>query len=325
MAVFLHALNIVLLITLLSACGQTDSPAPPPESSPTEAMSEERNQSPENITHSPKRLVLMKQISLLADESHTAVSTLRTRVEDFVRTPSENARKAALQAWQEAHELLQVWHWLRRLELYDPLLDESAVAPNLRHSIWSRLDQAPLIPGYLDEVAGYPASGLMHAETPINADAIAHEHQFSDPAYVALGFHALEFMLQGDPEIPGNTERARAFASLPNDTLDPLRSPPLRRSLYVLQLAQQIDQDMQTLSSAWLSEDGSYARQLRGLSHATFGQGFERLLEPLHPDAHLGVEGAQAIIRFQKALKPDHSMQPAAPAQESPSNTASQE
>jgi hypothetical protein len=124
------------------------------------------------------------------------------------------------------------------------------------------LDQHPIISGYLDAVPNYPTSGLIFTEQTLSTEYINNEHQFSDTAYVAIGFHALEFMLTGGlnqtPE-----ERHLEFSSL-SDAPEQ-NTPSYRRSLYVQLLTEGINDDLKKLSSAWTTNDGFYPRTLSEL------------------------------------------------------------
>lgn len=310
--------TLLVLASLVAACSDQQ---PATQSNQTDT--------PTPSMHAPaiplaNKTALLDLLPVWAEQTGSAVSTLRARVERFVRAPDEVARKEALEAWQNAHDLFQVWQWLRQLGVFSAPLDESQFEPELQHSIWSRLDQDELIPGYLDEVEGYPRSGLMHTETPINAETLEHEHQFSDKAYVTLGFHALAFMLTGDLYFSRSTPRAEAFAALPNDALDPLRSAPLRRSLFVLQLAQQIDMDTQILLSAWREDTGAYLSQLRAMTPTEFEHGLQRLLAEPDPESHFASQTKESHRQLHAALAQD-TKPLATPSPESTSDTASRE
>ena len=110
-----------------------------------------------------------------------------------------------------------------------------------------RIDAHPLLPGYLDTVYGYPYSGLIHSDIPLTLANLYQEFQLGDPAYVTLGFHALEVMLKGSDQERKLSDFAKLKALQEKHETD----PELRRSLYSNLLAEQIRQDIFQLPANW--------------------------------------------------------------------------
>jgi len=115
----------------------------------------------------------------------------------FTQEPSLNGLQQASEALDKAHALIVSGNFLDTCcDIYSPDLanSENDLA---KLSIKTKLDQYPLLPGYLDAVEGYPYSGLIYSDIPITRESMEQEFQLGDPAYVSLGFHALELILKG--------------------------------------------------------------------------------------------------------------------------------
>ena len=97
----------------------------------------------------------------------------------------QNLAKARV-AWRQAHLA-----WRR----FDQLLALTGLEENLQDK--ALIDATPMLPGYLDHVPDYPASGLVYSETPLSAQFLQQEHQSTDPLYLTLGFHPLHLLLFG--------------------------------------------------------------------------------------------------------------------------------
>jgi len=187
---------------------------------------------------------------------------LSETVTHFTRQPTQKNLVSAQLAWKQTHDRYITTQLFRHIDLTHPQLDLSQSSPKVIHPIDIRLDQHPMIPGYLDAVAGYANSGLIYSELPISAEILNTEHQFSDTGYVAIGFHALKFMLDGDPAF--DSPHSSRFASLTenkqNSSAPP--RPEERRSRYLLLLVDMIIEDLKRLLLAWSSEDGFYTQTL---------------------------------------------------------------
>lgn len=150
-----------------------------------------------------------------------ASSVLESQVAGFMRSPSRAGLDSVREAWRTAHQNWQLW---RRLLLMAGLEEGVTAHP--------MIDVEPVLPGYLDSVPGYPISGLVYSEVPLDPQALAEEHLSTDLYYVVLGFHPLEFMLWGAPDEDGNpTRKATAFDPAPHTDADTIPAADRRRTL----------------------------------------------------------------------------------------------
>ncbi len=318
------ALLALLTTLVLGACSdQSDEPNTPSSN----GASTQRAITTAPAAQTPQRAPLIQLIEEQAQASIAAVAALRQHVSAFIRQPTQAMHDQALAAWHASHDTMVFWYWLRALPVHDSTLDENRIEPTLQHSIWSRLDKYPLIPGYLDSVPGYPLSGLVNSERPIDIETLEQEHQFSDEAYVTLGFHALEALLKGANQ--EESERAKDFATLPNTQLDPLRDASMRRSLYALALAKQIDEDMNTLVTAWATPSGSYRQQLLLFTQEQWQAALTKLLDTENSDLNFhhkdGTAGLNQLSTLRERLQTLLLKAPATPDTTPTSDIASPE
>lgn len=214
----------LLVALLLSAC----NPAPEPAGT-------EPQEAPVTVTpDADTRNWVTRHSQALCDTT----AELHDRVTTFLDAPSGDTLDAARALWRQAHDhyrLLRAGYQLAGLQ-----------PPHVADGR-DPVDAWPLIPGYLDQVPGYPYSGLVYSEVPLTPDFLAAEHQSTDFDYLTLGFHPLEFMLWGNPG-EGREDQAQKFAGQV-DSPDQLDSPGRRRDLTRL-ISNQLQRSVAPLCSA---------------------------------------------------------------------------
>lgn len=272
--------NSLILSTLLLLCACSNERAEQQPVKPSEIRPET---APSNKADPKKGLccaqALYTHFSQAYQRSLKDFGTLKQASLDFIQTPNTANLEQLQESWEQSHASYQTAALSSLLSIRHPQLDISELQPNIIHPIAVRLDQYPMLGGYLDEIPGYPNSGLIHSEFELNFDNLNQEHQFSDPAYVTLGFHALAFMLFGDSlDKDAQLERFRAGAESTNILS--------RRKQYVSVLLKQIERDLTFLNEAW-AQEGYYWHQLHQKDAQWFRQ-FSALLvsgaeTTLHP------------------------------------------
>jgi hypothetical protein len=166
---------------------------------------------------------------------------------NFTKKPSNEGLQTTIKALEDSHSLFVSGYFLDTCcIIYSqyPTKDGNNLSSI---ALKTRLDQQPLLPGYLDVVDGYPFSGLIYSDIPITRENMEQEFQLGDPAYVTLGFHALELILKGS-----NQNRKVSDFSTLTSTNDTSTAPAgLRRTLYTILLASEIEKDILILKLAW--------------------------------------------------------------------------
>ena len=115
---------------------------------------------------------------------------LHTATERFLTDNTEENWHALRPLWQQAHN-----HWHSSSFFLAAVSRRPLALASINHTL-STIHSAPITPGYLDSIDGYPLSGLVNDITvPITERAIRQQHQRFDHSEIALGLHALEFFL----------------------------------------------------------------------------------------------------------------------------------
>jgi hypothetical protein len=266
---YAHIVLIILFSSQLLSCSNSSDQA----SSITDdkpAMSTEPLQ-PELLTNKQAHPEITPLINII-NEHFSQLTVLSKDLNEtliaFTQAPSSKGLQQVTNALDSLHALFVSGYFLDTCcHIYSPKLtnsEDSLIALSTK----DRLDQQPLLPGYLDAVKGYPYSGLIFSDIPITRSAMEQEFQLGDPAYVSLGFHALSVILKG-----GNLNRQVDDFSKLKSTKDTSSAPAeLRRTLYAILLASEIANDISILKLFWESELNHYLAQKSQVQVKSFFQ-----------------------------------------------------
>lgn len=127
---------------------------------------------------------------------HTVEPTLlalQRAVQTLTSAPSELNLTNAQEQWHLAHQqLLQLQPFFTLGHINPGLFKQLELAQ------W-QLDASPIEPGYLDYFDVYQHSGIVNdIALPITAKAIRQQHGFSSDHDVAIGMHAIAYLLWGE-------------------------------------------------------------------------------------------------------------------------------
>lgn len=186
---------------------------------------------------------------------------LHQALQALLEAPSDQTLIGAQNAWRRCHE---DWHRL------DPLLALADSNPGmfarLQDAVFN-IDAYPLLPGYIDAVAAYPYSGIVNdISLSINARTLRAQHGLTDSGEVALGFHAMEFLLWGEHgqrQADDFTLIQEATAEQRDAGLNIADLPNNRRRDMLLLLSHLLKDDISNLHTHWQKAEG----WLHGIYH----------------------------------------------------------
>lgn len=197
------------LLLALTGCSEPEPPATAPEP-PVQPPA------PAEVSEGLSEGVSTR---LAAVCEHTA--TLHEQVTGFLASPAAEQLKAAREAWQRAHRQyrqLVTLYQLANLNMPQVVDDRDPI------------DAYPILPGYLDQVPGYPRSGVVYSEVPLTPDFLLEEHQSTDFFYLTRGFHPLEFMLFGGSDDTLASQVEKFAGSVANEE-EEINAPQRRQAL----------------------------------------------------------------------------------------------
>lgn len=213
----------------------------------------------------------------------SSIEQLQQSMKQFVSQPSEKGHSQVKSDWLISHNHYASTQLFRNISIKHPILDQSKINP-VKHSQAIRIDQTPLLPGYIDEVEGYPKSGYIFSTLPIDRETLNKEHQFADSAYVSMGFHTIEFLLWGE-----GSRTYEDFSSLPAAQQESNDDNPelfnIRRSQLLSLTTKMLAEDLNILCKEWDPDNGFYATTLKSLTieeqNAAINASTEQLISSL--------------------------------------------
>jgi putative iron-regulated protein len=169
-----------------------------------------------------KRAVIANYADMMSagcQDSLASTKTLQDAIHVLLAKPSEESLAAARQAWRAAHRTYSLTETHR---FYDGPIDRVETLVNS----W------PIDENYIDYVQGDPAAGIINAVSQfpvLSTNLIVSLNEKEGKKNVSAGYHAIEFLLWGQPPGAGgagnrswrdyadganNAERRRAYLRL---------------------------------------------------------------------------------------------------------------
>ncbi len=169
--------------------------------------------------------------------------TSRGMLQDFsaavtglLDTPNNESLAAAQSAWLDAYSAYEAT--LLHRYFAELVLPQQAYL-NLV-DLDFRINQWPILPGYLDAVDNYPDSGLVFdPSVPLDRRTLVELHGQFDLAEAAMGFHVLEFLLWGEAPLSRNVDDFRQVTALTEGHIEAgltLQQLPRNRRRQLLQV-----------------------------------------------------------------------------------------
>lgn len=215
-----------------------------------------------------------------------SADALEGAVKGLLNQPGPDTLDAAKAAWKSAHQTYQTVALLYQLADTAP--------PHWYQDQRDPVDAHPMLPGYLDQVPGYPNSGLVYSETPLSPSFLKKNHQSTDFFYLTLGFHPMEFLLW---ERPGGKHPSRIYDSEGAEDSQGIRTQLRRRTLLRL-ISERLTDDLRALctppNEAYLirqlhqrlSGDSSVTAIVEEALETTLGEALQRRQK--HPSGQTG-------------------------------------
>ncbi len=173
-----------------------------------------------------------------------AAQQMQKAIQAFAAQPNAQTLAAARKAWLDARE------WYGPTEAFrfygGPIDDETGPEP--------RINSWPLDESYIDYVKGKPGAGIINnKKQPINKVALAKLNTKGGEENIAVGWHAIEFLLWGQ-DFNDNGPGDRSF----EDYVDGKAPNADRRRAYLLAVTELLVDDLRYLVGAWVPGASNY-------------------------------------------------------------------
>ncbi len=187
------------------------------------------------------------------DDSYRAVLEMREAINSFLTDPSEKTMENAREAWVIAHVAYGPSEAFR---FYDGPIDDARTGPEGRINGW------PLDELYVDYVQESDESGIINnleRYPTLDTYTISEANELGGEENIALGFHAIEFLLWGqdfNDDGPGSRPHTDYVkeGTAPN---------PERRGDYLRIVTEILAEDLERMVKAWdLEKPTSYASRM---------------------------------------------------------------
>jgi len=217
---------------------------------------------------------------------------LRDEINAFVAAPSQAGLDACRAAWVEARPFYQQTEMTR---FFDSPIDRAPDGPEGEINAW------PLDESHLDYVEGAPNAGIVNdASVAIDESSIRAQNELGGEENVALGWHAIEFLLWGqdsDPNGPGD----RPFTDYVTDGSGTAANQDRRGQLLML-LAQLLVDDLTQVKNEWAPGQANFRAEFLALP---VEEALSRLLTGVGSLAFGELRGERLVVPFNTKLQED--------------------
>lgn len=204
----------------------------------------------------------------LATELSQSAEQLHHAIEAFLQQPNQENRQQAQQHWRNVYEQFQT------MQPMQPYLTSIAPPNQLQHI--TKMDQWPIIPGYIDSIPGYPHSGIVNDVTvTLDLNTVIAQHSPTDVSEASFGLHVIEFFLWGaSPKELKPLQQFHKQAHWNSPQQQPItQHPNNRRRQYLLLVSQQLRATCRQINSLWgLPKSTSHASLALKSLHQTLGE-----------------------------------------------------
>ncbi|MCE2030402.1 imelysin family protein [Sessilibacter corallicola] len=250
-------------IMLIAGCDQQSTPESTPDTSTANKTSNttvaDQRGSPDQLESAQSSVNIVNDwINNAIISAAKEIETLSNAGDAFYNTPSEQTLEQLKTAWVNAHT---------EFSKTAPVFSLAHASPDLFYSLrqWQNLlDAHPVQPGYLDSFDVYTHSGIVNDTLlSINAETIRNQHQLTHSDEIALGFHAIEFLVWGE-----NSNRDLSLFIAEGNDSSAAEKPENRRRELIRLLSLLLLDDFQLLKSQWQKSTQQQLSRLSPLSQA---------------------------------------------------------
>jgi len=218
-------------------------------------------------------------------ESHELAVAMRARIATFVKAPSAETLKAAKGAWvagRKAYVQTEVFRF------YNGPIDNPSTGVETFLNAW------PLDEAYIDGVEGDPDAGIINdpKQYPaLDGNLLTILNERGGEANVAIGWHAIEFLLWGqdrDPEGPG----ARSH----EDYVDGKAPNADRRREYLGAVSELLVQHLARVTKAWAPGADNYRKEFEA---AAPDESLEKILSGMAVLSAFEMSGERLAVAYE--------------------------
>ena len=213
---------------LLAACEPApEEPVEPPEAAPeTEIQVDEADRQALADAWQEEATPALRRLRAASEGFHDLVGAL-------LNDPAEQRLETARAAWHELYG-----HWNRAMVV---LAARDLDADRER---FLRVDPLPILPGYVDGLAAWPESGLIHDPTiALERETLLEQQELTAAGEITTGFQVIHFLLFGEPE----RERTAAEFDAGDDNGEASLAKQRRRQ-YLAVTTELLRQDLEALA-----------------------------------------------------------------------------
>lgn len=266
---YLAGLTLLCCLVLVS-CGESASSGQDDRAAfPTNSAAQSLAQI-SGVLDPQQETAVRELLATYLEQADADFVTSRGMLQDFsaavtglLDAPNNESLAAAQSAWLDAYSAYEAT--LLHRYFAELVLPQQAYL-NLV-DLDFRINQWPILPGYLDAVDNYPDSGLVFdPSVPLDRRTLVELHGQFDLAEAAMGFHVLEFLLWGEAPLSRNVDDFRQVTALTEGHIEAgltLQQLPRNRRRQLLQVTtDSLLTDFEATYQIWSEGIQSYQQRI---------------------------------------------------------------
>ncbi|NKB34543.1 MAG: hypothetical protein GKR91_15735 [Pseudomonadales bacterium] len=199
----------------------------------------------------------LNQIETDYDALASELNNFENRVGEFLDDPQTSTMNAMRSGWLNAHSSYELTT-LHRYFADLILTEEDSLA---LYQLQYQMNHWPILPGYVDYVAGYADSGIVNdINVSLDIPTLQQQHGAFDLAEASLGFHVLEFLVWGE-----NLNRQSERPASDYFVITELNSAEIEGGMELEQLSNNRRRQMLVLNTQSLIADFNKSREIWSL------------------------------------------------------------